>query len=71
MDQIRKNEIIAVILFAVSLFLFLSLFTFNSNDLSFYTSDSNTVLRNVTGVVGAYVGGVLLFLMGKAAYVAP
>ena len=36
MDQVRKNEMIAVILFAVSLFLFLSIFTFSDQDLSFY-----------------------------------
>jgi len=70
-DQTKKNEIIAVILFALSLFLFLSLFTFNEHDLSFYTSNPNAVLRNVTGIVGAYIAGVLLFLMGKAAYVGP
>ncbi|MBD3426053.1 MAG: hypothetical protein GF409_02330 [Candidatus Omnitrophica bacterium] len=71
MDQVRKNEIIAVILFAISLFLFLSIFTFSEQDLSFYTSSPNMVPQNATGVVGAYVGGVLLFFMGKAAYVIP
>ena len=71
MDQVRKNEIIAVILFAISLFLFLSIFTFSEQDLSFYTSSPNVVPQNATGVVGAYIGGVLLFIMGKAAYVIP
>ncbi|MEA3488933.1 MAG: DNA translocase FtsK [Candidatus Omnitrophota bacterium] len=71
MDQVRKNEISAVVLFAASLFLFLSIFTFNGQDLSFYTSDPNLVSQNATGVVGAYIGGVLLFFMGKAAYVIP
>jgi S-DNA-T family DNA segregation ATPase FtsK/SpoIIIE len=71
MDQVRKNEIIAVILFALSLFLFLSIFTFNEQDLSFYTSNPNFTSQNATGVVGSYVGGVLLFFMGKAAYVIP
>lgn len=71
MDQVRKNEIIAVVLFAISLFLFLSLFTFSDQDLSFYTSSPNVVPQNATGIVGSYVGGVLLFLMGRAAYVLP
>ncbi|MGB2600884.1 MAG: DNA translocase FtsK [Candidatus Omnitrophota bacterium] len=71
MDQVRKNEIIAVILFAISLFLFLSIFTFSEQDLSFYTSSPNVVPQNATGVVGAYIGGVLLFIMGKATYVIP
>ncbi len=71
MDQTRKNEIIAVILFAASLFLFLSLFTFTEQDLSFYTSSPNVAPQNATGVVGSYISGVLLFLVGKAAYVIP
>ncbi len=71
MDQVKKNEIIAVVLFAISLFLFLSIFTFSEQDLSFYTSRPNLVTHNATGVVGAYVGGVLLFFMGKASYVIP
>lgn len=71
MDQTRKNEIIAVALFAVSLFLFLSIFTFREQDLSFYTSTPNTVAQNGTGVVGSFLGGTLLFFMGKASYVIP
>lgn len=71
MDQVRKNEIMAVILFAISLFLFLSIFTFTEQDLSFYTSSPNVVSQNATGVAGAYIGGVLLFFMGGAAYVIP
>ena len=62
MDQARKNEIIAVILFAVSLFLFLSIFTFSEQDLSFYTSSPNAYPRNAVGIVGAYVGGLLVFV---------
>ena len=71
MDQTRRNEIKAVVLFAISLFLFLSIFTFSDQDLSFYTSSPNVSAQNVTGIVGSYIGGVLLFLVGKAAYVFP
>lgn len=71
MDQIRKNEIIAVGLFAISLFLLLSLSTFSSQDLSFYTSSPNAAARNVTGILGSYIGAILLFFMGKAAFVIP
>lgn len=71
MDQVRKNEIVAVVLFAISIFLFLSIFTFTEQDLSFYTSTPNVVSQNATGIAGAYVGGVLLFFMGGAAYVIP
>lgn len=71
MDQVRKNEIIAVVLFALSLFLFLSIFTFNEQNLSVYTSRPNTIPQNLTGIVGSYVGGGLRFVVGKAAYVIP
>ncbi len=71
MDSVRKNEIIAVVLFAISLFLFLSIFTFNEQDLSFYVSYPNPASRNMTGIVGAYISGILLFLMGRASYVIP
>ncbi|MFH1664804.1 MAG: DNA translocase FtsK [Candidatus Omnitrophota bacterium] len=71
MDQTRKNEIVAVALFAISLFLFLSIFTSTGQDLSFYTSSPNPSPRNVTGIIGVYVGGVLMFFIGRAAYVIP
>ena len=71
MDQTRKNEIVAVVLFAISLFLFLSIFTFNEQDLSFYTSSPNVVSQNTTGVIGSYIGGILLFFVGSASYVIP
>lgn len=71
MNDARKNEIIAVILFTISLFLFISIVTFSERDLSFYTSAPNPALRNLTGIAGAYVSAFLLFLIGRAAYVLP
>ncbi|MBF0215627.1 MAG: DNA translocase FtsK [Candidatus Omnitrophica bacterium] len=71
MDSIRKNEIFAVLLFALGVFIFLSIFTFNEHDIAFYTSDPNTVTQNRIGEVGAYLGFILLFTVGKASYVLP
>ncbi|MDD5634504.1 MAG: DNA translocase FtsK, partial [Candidatus Omnitrophica bacterium] len=71
MDQIRKNEIIAVVLFAIGVFFFLSIFSFSDEDLSLYTSAPNPVIRNVTGIAGVFLGGGLRFLIGRAAYVIP
>jgi len=71
MDQVRKNEIIAVVLFAISLFLLLSILTFSDQDLSFYTSAPNTISQNLTGIIGSYIGGFMLFFIGKAAYAIP
>lgn len=67
----RHSEILAVLLAALSIFIFISLFTFNYNDLSFYSSEINKPIRNFAGIVGAYLGGFLLFFMGKSAYVIP
>ncbi|RLJ00948.1 MAG: hypothetical protein DRP08_06125, partial [Candidatus Aenigmatarchaeota archaeon] len=71
MDDARRNEIIAVIFFALALFLFLSILSFNARDLSLYTSEPNAASYNLTGVAGSYTGGGLLFLMGGGAYVIP
>ena len=71
MEETRKNEMLAVVLFAVGLFIFLSLFTFNKQDLAFYTSAPNPAIRNMTGIIGSYIGGFLIFLSGKASYVIP
>ena len=71
MKHVRKNEIIAVILFACALLLFLSIFTFSDQDHNFYTNQYNAVPQNATGIVGVYVGGILRFIVGKAAYVLP
>ena len=71
MKQVRKNEIVAVVLFAMGLLLFLSIFTFTGQDHSFYTNNYNSIPQNATGMLGLYVGGVLRFLVGKGAYVLP
>ncbi|HNX91769.1 MAG TPA: DNA translocase FtsK 4TM domain-containing protein, partial [Candidatus Omnitrophota bacterium] len=71
MDEVRKNEIIAVILVSIGIFLLLSIFTFTSQDLFFYTSDPNPVSQNMAGTWGAYLSGAMLFFVGKAAYVVP
>lgn len=71
MKQVRKNEIIAVVLFALGLLIFLSIITFTDQDHHFYTNHYNAVPQNATGVVGVYVGGVLRFMFGRAAFVLP
>ncbi len=71
MKDERINEILAVFFLAVSLLLFVSLITFDSNDLGFYTSNPNSPIKNFAGVIGAYLGGLLVFFVGKAGFVAP
>ncbi|MFH1791917.1 MAG: DNA translocase FtsK 4TM domain-containing protein, partial [Candidatus Omnitrophota bacterium] len=67
----KKNEIAAILLFAVSIFIFVSLISFNNNDLSIFTSEVNRPACNFAGIVGAYAGVVLLMTMGLSAYAIP
>lgn len=71
MKQARKNEIIAVMLFATGLLILLSIFTFTDQDHPFYTNHFNDVPQNAIGLAGVYVGGALRFFVGKASYALP
>lgn len=71
MDKTRWNEIQSIILFAIAILIFISLITFDPSDLAIYTSNPNQPVRNFAGLFGAYLGGVLLFIMGLSAYIIP
>jgi len=71
MKETRINEIRVVILVAVSLLIFVSLLTFNSNDLSLFSSNPNIPVNNFAGVIGAYLAGILVFFTGKASFIIP
>ena len=62
----KRNEIFAILLVALSVFIFISLISFSYNDLSFFTSEVTRPLRNFAGIIGAYLGGTLLFFMGMS-----
>jgi len=64
----RKSEIFAILLLAFSVFIFISLITFDHSDLSIFSSQVNKPIKNFAGIVGAYIGGFLLFFMGFSAY---
>jgi len=70
-DSDKRNEVIAVILLALAVFLFISFFTFDYNDVVFFTSNANTPTHNAVGSVGAYIGSIFLMIMGMSAYVIP
>jgi len=61
----RLNEVKGVILVAVGLMVAASLIRFDRLDLVFYTSHPNTPLKNLLGVFGAYLGGLIIFLFGN------
>ena len=71
MKEERINEIWAVLLLALGVIAFISLISFDPQDLSFYTSNPNTPINNFAGVVGAYLAGALAFAIGKAGFVIP
>ncbi|NQT06001.1 MAG: DNA translocase FtsK [Candidatus Omnitrophica bacterium] len=71
MKQERINEIWAIFFFAMTVIAFVSLFTFNPSDTSFYTSNPNRPVNNFAGVVGAHFSALLIFSLGKASFVIP
>lgn len=71
MDKTKRNEIQAIILFAIAILIFISLATFSFSDLGTFTSRPNYPVRNFAGLFGAYLGAILFFIMGLSAYVIP
>ncbi|NQT23638.1 MAG: DNA translocase FtsK [Candidatus Omnitrophica bacterium] len=65
----RKSEIFAILLLAFSVFICISLITFNSGDLPLFSSQINQPINNFAGIIGAYVAGFLMFFMGLSAYI--
>jgi S-DNA-T family DNA segregation ATPase FtsK/SpoIIIE len=65
MRERRLNEIRAVILVAVGLMVLASLLRFERLDVSLYTSHPNVPPKNLLGVFGAYLGGIIVFLFGR------
>ncbi|HSV43497.1 MAG TPA: DNA translocase FtsK 4TM domain-containing protein, partial [Candidatus Bathyarchaeia archaeon] len=62
------NEIQGVVIFAAGLLLLASLISFVPEDLSWYASTPNIPAQNLVRIVGAYVAGVMLFILGYSAY---
>lgn len=71
MNKQRLNEIYGVILFALSLLVLISLFSYDRYDLPFYTSHPNFPRHNAVGIVGAYLSGALFFVLGLSAFLVP
>jgi len=71
MDKKRWNEIQAVVLFATAILIFISLATFDFADVGLFTSKVNSPIKNFAGLFGAYLGAVLIFVMGISSYVIP
>ncbi len=65
MKEKRINEIKGIILLAAGLIVLVSLVSFVPNDLSFYTSHPNLSPKNLIGRFGAYLGWVIILLLGR------
>ncbi|HEV2881068.1 MAG TPA: DNA translocase FtsK [Pyrinomonadaceae bacterium] len=66
----RRNEIIAIALFALGLMLTLCLIFFNPNDPSLNSAGQDET-QNLVGPVGAYVSDAMLQTVGLASYLLP
>ncbi len=66
----RSNEIIAVVLSALAVLIFLSLATYSSNDWSLNTSSSQKT-QNWVGVLGSVIADLLFQIIGIGAYFLP
>lgn len=71
MKQERINEIGGVLLFALSVLIFVSLVSYDPNDLQIFTSHTNVYTHNYAGIIGAYVAAALFSFMGFSAYIIP
>jgi len=67
----RKNEIFGFLLLSVATIIFLSLASYSPMDTPAHTSAPNSPVRNMVGLVGAYVADSLLLPVGIAAYLVP
>lgn len=68
-----KEEVIGVVSVMGSLYLLLTLFTHNIKDpvLFFRTTEPPEPLRNLGGIIGAYVSGWMIILFGFSAFIIP
>ncbi|MDI6605856.1 MAG: DNA translocase FtsK [Candidatus Omnitrophota bacterium] len=67
MKERRVDEAKGVILIALGLMVLVSLIRFDRFDLPWYTSYPNIPPKNFLGIFGAWLGGIAVFLFGRAA----
>jgi DNA segregation ATPase FtsK/SpoIIIE, S-DNA-T family len=65
-----KNEIVAIILLALAVIIFLCLVTYNPNDWSISTASSEKT-RNLIGVFGSTIADIILQTIGLTSYLLP
>jgi S-DNA-T family DNA segregation ATPase FtsK/SpoIIIE len=71
MNELRKEEMKAILLIAICILSFISLISYNPNDIAFNTSEVNIRIKNLAGNIGAYFAWFTLFSFGYSAYLIP
>ncbi len=67
----RRNELWGVLFLASALFLFMCLLSYRPDDLPFFTSHPSPEIRNLCGLVGAWIAGIGRAGLGWVAFVLP
>jgi DNA segregation ATPase FtsK/SpoIIIE, S-DNA-T family len=70
-DHRGFSDVVGIVLLALSLLLSAALFSFDRNDVSYYTSTPNEQPSNWIGPVGAYSAQFLILAIGAASYILP
>ena len=67
--RINKSEIWAVVFIGISIFLLVSIISFNPRDFPLVQYPPQTPPKNYAGNIGVYVSGTLIFLFGLGSYI--
>jgi len=67
----KRNEVLGLIFLAVSVLIFIALISYDPDDLGFYSSHPNMQIRNLVGIIGAYIAGIMVFLIGATSFIVP
>ena len=67
----KASELKGIIVLSLGIILLASIISFNPYDLSFYTSSPNIPAKNLIRTFGAYLAGILIFLIGWSSYIIP
>ena len=63
------NDIFAIILFTISIALFVILYSYSSTDPNWFSTTNNNVINNGFGKVGATIASILIKMFGKSVWV--